>query len=313
MSRDLPSLNAVRMFEAAARHQNFTRAAEQLCVTQGAVSRQIKQLEQDLNHELFVRDGPKLKLTDAGERFYLAVEQGLAAIRRGTYALRRQGARPTLTINVFPSLAAKWLISRIVQFQRSHGDVELRLTASYESVEFSQRPDIDAAIQFGTGDWDGVYSECIINEQLFPVCSPGFLQQNPALKTEADLSVAPLILADADDDQWADWFETANVVVPLELRGPRYSDALLLQQAAIEGQGVALARSLLVSDELAAGRLVRLFSTAIRSRNSFYFVCSTGNETSPLIRDFLVWLRSEALQSDDACENLLRIAMPKAS
>lgn len=313
MKRDLPSLNAVRMFEAAARHRNFTRAAEQLFVTQGAVSRQIKQLEQDLEHELFRRDGPKLELTEAGERFYAAVQDGLDILRRGTMELRRLRATPALTISVLPSFAAKWLVPRIVHFQRGHGDIELRLATSYDPVDFVQRPDIDIAIRFGSGGWSGIYSECLINEQMFPVCSPAFLERAGGFNAPCELLRQQLIYAVDGYDQWPDWFDAVAVTAPDEARGPRYSDELLLHQAAMEGHGIALVRSLLVADELRAGRLVRLFDTSIPSKRSYYFVCPPGRENEDKTQSFLEWLRLEALQTDAACENLSAAARRTSS
>lgn len=297
MARDLPSLNAVRMFEAAARHRNFTRAAEQLFVTQGAVSRQVKQLEQELNQALFRRDGPKLELTDAGKRFYRSVEEGLTIIRRGTMEMRRQSATPTLTISVLPSFAAKWLVPRVAQFQQRHKNIELRLAASYDPVDFVRRPDVDLAIRFGTGEWTDIYSERLICEEMFPVCSPGLLQRIADPSTPRCLLGQPLLYATNGYDQWRDWFKAAGTEPPADARGPRYNDALMLQQAAIEGQGIALVRSLLVSDELRAGRLVRLFDIAIPSRYSYYFVCPEGRESEENTLLFLSWLRKEARSS----------------
>ncbi len=305
MSRDLPSLNAVRMFEAAARHQNFTRAAEQLYVTQGAVSRQIKRLEQDLQQSLFLRDGPRLELTHAGKRFYKAVEEGLGIIRRSTLNLQQLSAIPTLTISVLPSFATNWLVPRIVEFQRENDNLELRVAASYDPVDFVRRPDVDVAIRFGTGQWEGVYAECLINEQIFPVCSPGFLKHAKGLSQPEDLPRYQLIYTSDDYDQWDHWFETAQVSPPADRSGPQYSDELLLHQAAIKGQGITLARSLLVADEIHSGRLLRLFDISVASRNSYYFVCPKGRgETEEKIQRLLNWLRNEAMQTDSACENL---------
>ncbi len=305
MSRDLPSLNAVRVFEAAARHQNFTRAAEQLYVTQGAVSRQIKRLEQDLQQLLFHRDGPKLELTHAGERFYKAAEEALGIIRRSTLELQRLSAISTLTISVLPSFAANWLVPRIVEFQREIGNVELRVAAAYEPVDFVRRPDVDVAIRFGTGQWKGVYCECLINEQIFPVCSPGFLERAQGLHQPEDLLRFQLIYSSNGYDHWEQWFKAAQISPPNDLHGPQYSDELLLHQAAIRGQGITLARSLLVADELHSGRLVRLFDISVASRNSYYFVCPSGRETEEKLQKLLHWLRHEALQSNSACENLV--------
>ena len=307
MARDLPSLNAIRMFEAAAQHRNFTRAAEQLFVTQGAVSRQIKQLERELKQELFIREGPKLELTSAGEHYYRSVQQGLGVIRRGTLELRRQSELPVLVISVLPSFAAKWLIPRIVDFQEFSEQIEIQMVASYEPIDFVHRPDIDVAIRFGQGGWSDTYSECLINEDMFPVCSPSFLSRSPALKQPADLLDQPLIYASSEYNQWIEWFEAAGVDPPTNFRGTTYSDELMIQQAAIEGQGVALVRSLLVNEELQAGRLARLFDTSICSKNSYYFVCPSYREEEPNIAFFLQWLRDKALETDAACQQLRAI------
>ena len=304
MNRDLPSLNAIRMFEAAARHQNFTRAAEVLFVTQGAVSRQVKLLEDQVGCELFKRDGPKLQLTDEGARFYEAVAEGLGEIRRGTLDLKRALASPSLTISVLPSFAAKWLVQRVVRFQDCSEDVEVRISTSYEPVDFAMRPDIDAAIRWGQGDWPGTYSECLLTEQLFPVCSPRFLDEHQVPSSPASLAELPLIRPIDEHDQWDEWFQVAGIKAPKPIEMLRYSDALLLQQAALEGHGVLLARSLLVEDELKSGRLVRLFDVSINSNNNFYFVCPSRLKDDKSLRMFLGWLRSEAKQSENACENL---------
>jgi len=306
MSRDLPSLNAIRMFEAAARHQNFTRAAEVLFVTQGAVSRQVKRLEDELGCELFKRDGPKLQLTDHGARFYDAISEALGLVRRGTLELRRAMSVPSLNVSVLPSFAAKWLVQRLASFQDYHGNIEVRISASYDQVDFLMRPDIDAAIRWGQGGWPGTYWECLLTERLFPVCSPGFLREHQHPRSPDELAALPLVRTIEEFDQWDEWFAAAGGSAP-RARGPiRYSDALLLQQAAIEGQGVALARSLLVEDELKAGRLIRLFDESIASSNNFYFVCPTRQKDNETLVSFLNWLRNEARQSDSACEDLNR-------
>jgi len=312
MSRDLPSLNAVRMFEAAARHRNFTRAARELFVTQGAVSRQIKQLEAELGQDLFRREGPKVELTQAGERLYRAAEEALGILRRSTTELRRLSAAPTLTISVLPSFAAKWLVPRLTRFQRENTEIDLRLSASYEAVDFALRPDIDLAIRFAEGPSPGLFNECLINEQMFPVCSPSYLARQNSLSTPEDMTQQSLLYSGESYDQWQDWFAAADVTGPVHRRGPRYGDELMLLQAAIESQGIALARSLLAGDEIRAGRLVRLFDIAIQCRHSYYFVCPEGRESQAEIRLFLDWLRREALATDAACGSLLGQECPPA-
>ena len=302
MPRDLPPLNSVRMFESAARHESFTRAAEELHVTQGAVSRQIKHLEYDLGQQLFHREGPKVQLTDAGTRFLTATVEALGILRRSTSLLRAESAAPTLTISVLPSFAAKWLVSRIAGFNSHCPDTEVRMVASYEAIDFNLSPDIDLAIRFGEGGWAGLYSECLFKEKLFPVCSPLFRHKMRDKILMDKLGSLPLLYASGKYDQWSDWFEMANVRPLKKKRGPRFSDSVLLLQAAIEGQGIALVRNLLADDDLRAGRLVKLFDVSVPSRFNYFFVCPNGRQEGDKILPFLEWLRSEASRTDAACD-----------
>ena len=276
VSDRLPSLNALRMFEAAARHRNFTRAAERLCVTQGAVSRQIKNLEEDLGEALFLRDGPRVELTAAGVRLYDAVQEAFGLLRRSTLEFRRRAQSATLTISVLPSFAAKWLVPRLIEFQSSNSDIDVRLSASYDVVDFSLQPDVDVAIRFSADPPAGLYHECIISEQLFPVCSPKLLGSARSLDRVDDIAKFPLIRALEPYDQWNDWFRAAGVNLPVEQRGPRYSDALILLRAAVEGQGIALVRALVAAEDLEAGRLLRISELTVASRHNYYFVCPGG-------------------------------------
>jgi LysR family glycine cleavage system transcriptional activator len=297
MTRDLPSLNAVRMFETAARFENFTRAAEALFVTQGAVSRQIKLLEDQLGCALFTREGPRLELTKDGARFYAVAAEGQGAIRRGALDLKRAHSAPSLTVSVLPSFAAKWLVQRAVRFQDRNKNIEIRIVTAYEPVDFTIRPDIDAAIRWGKGHWPGTYSESLFTETLFPVCSPKFMESHAFPKTASELATLPLIRPLEQFDQWAEWFRAASVPAPKPVEQLRYSDALLLQQAALEGHGIDLARSLLVEDELKSGRLLRMSDVSIEAQNSFYFVCPRGRESDERVSKLLAWLRSEAANS----------------
>lgn len=304
MGRDLPSLNAVRMFEAAARFRNFTKAAEALCVTQGAVSRQIKHLEADLGQDLFTRDGPKVELTEAGEHLYRAATEALSILRRSTLELKRLSGGPILTISVLPSFASKWLIHRIPDFQKAVPNVELRFAASYEAIDFRQHADIDLAIRFGEGGWADVYSECLFTERVFPVASPALLSQLGSHPSPTQLAKLPLLYASEDYDQWDDWFAAVGVTAPQNRGANRFSDITMLLQAAIDGQGVALARSLVAAQDLESGLLKRPFEVSIPSKHSHYFVCRNGQETERHVEQFLDWIRAEARKTDSACEEL---------
>lgn len=301
MARDLPPLNALRMFEAASRHLNFTKASQELFVTQGAVSRQIKLLEDNLQQSLFVRDGSKLGLTPAGERYREAIRDGLAIIRRGTTDLRRVSTSPTLTVSVLPSFATLWLVPRIVDFLAGQPDFELQVSSSYDVVDFTHSPNTDVAIRLGKGDWPGVYSEKLFSTDVFPVCSPRLLRGASPFRDNTEVLTHPLIYATEPYDEWDRWFAAAGVESPEQHPGTRYSDQQALQQAAIEGQGIALARSLLVESDLTSGRLIRPSGISVRSQMSYFFVCPHGQEDTQNLRPFLEWLRREAARYAGDC------------
>lgn len=301
MARDLPPLNALRMFDAAARHLNFTKASEELFVTQGAVSRQIKLLEENLQQALFERDGSKLHLTAAGEAYRDAVREGLAIIRRGTADIHRRAASPTLTISVLPSFATLWLVPRVSQFQAQHPNLSLQVTSSYDVIDFGLEPETDAAIRLGRGNWPGVYAECLFSTDVFPVCSPSLLKGSSPFNDVGDILEYPLVYATNVYNEWQRWFVAAGLRFPEPPPGTRYSDQQALQQAAIEGQGIALARSLLVESDLQSGRLVKPIDISVRSKLSYYFVCPSAKQDSENVRHLLTWLRQAATQYDNAC------------
>lgn len=301
MPRDLPPLNALRAFESAAQHLNFTKASEELFVTQGAVSRQIKRLEQDLGYPLFRRDGPKIELTPIGAAYRDAVVEGLSVIRRGTAKVRRQSARPTLTVSVLPSFATMWLVPRVARFHAEHPHLELRLDCSYDVVDFHRAPDIDAAIRFGRGNWPGVHADCLFSCEVFPVCSPALLGGNGPFRSKHEILDYPLIHATEPMDDWERWFAAAGLELPRQGPTTRYSDFMALQQAAIEGQGIALARGLLAEPDLRSGRLIRPIDISIRSRSSYYFVCPPSMQDSDTVGTFYRWLKRESESTAAAC------------
>jgi len=292
--RDLPSLNAVRVFEAAARLGNFSRAAEELNVTQSAVSRQVQRLEQQVGEALFVRHGPRLALTATGREYLAVVQQGLAVIRRGTARLFRGEQQPRLTLSVLPSLVARWLVLRVADFERRHPNVALRLSASYELVDFRLATDIDAAIRLGRGAWPGVEAELVLDDVMFPVCSP---QLARTLREPADLLRERLLIEDPHWDFWTPWAEAAGISAVPE-RVSRLSDDFNVQlQAATLGHGVALARGMLVADDLRAGRLVCPFKLPLRAPVQYYFVYPPERRDEPTLAAMSAWLRAQAAET----------------
>ncbi|MEQ8707812.1 MAG: transcriptional regulator GcvA [Rhodospirillales bacterium] len=291
MKHALPPLNTLRVFEAAARHLSFTRAAEELNVTQAAVSHQIKALEERLGITLFKRMNRALMLTDAGQAYYPSIREAIDAIRQATERLYELESTGTLTVTMLASFAAKWLVPRLGRFRARCPDIDVLLSTSSKLIDF-QRDDVDIGIRYGAGEWSNVRSEKLFSEDLFPVCSPALLDGAIPLREPADLA-RHMLLQDAGMD-WSTWLIAAGIG-DLELHfGTSFIDSSLALQAAMAGQGVALGRMALVADDLAAGRLVRPFQISLPSNFAYYIVCSVHTGDSPKIRAFTDWLKDEA-------------------
>ena len=291
MKHALPPLNTLRVFEAAARHLSFTRAAEELNVTQAAVSHQIKALEERLGITLFKRMNRALMLTDAGQAYYPAIREAIDAIRQATERLYELESTGTLTVTMLASFAAKWLVPRLGRFRARCPDIDVLLSTSSKLIDF-QRDDVDIGIRYGAGEWPNVISEKLFSEDLFPVCSPALLDGAIPLRKPADLA-HHMLLQDAGMD-WRTWLIAAGIG-DIELHfGTSFIDSSLALQAAMAGQGVALGRMALVADDLAAGRLVRPFQISLPSNFAYYIVCSVHTGESPKIKAFSDWLKDEA-------------------
>ncbi|MCW5729210.1 MAG: transcriptional regulator GcvA [Alphaproteobacteria bacterium] len=300
MSRWLPSLNAVRAFEAAARRRSFTGAATELNVTQGAVSHQVKLLEDQLGRKLFRRGGRELALTLAG---MLALEAASGALDRLAQAfaeLRLGGGGKRLTVSVSPNFAAKWLVHRIGRFSAAHPDIDLRIAPSLHHVDFAGE-DVDIAVRHGDGNWPDLHVTCLMREELFPVCSPALATGKPPLRRPADLARHTLIHTQ-DRTGWKTWLDAAGIRgVNLE-RGPVYLEAALAIDGAIGRQGVALARTALAAHDLRHGRLLRPFGPALKAPYSYWIVCPKAAANRPLVRTFRDWLVEEAARDVSAIE-----------
>jgi LysR family transcriptional regulator, glycine cleavage system transcriptional activator len=290
MPRDLPSLNAIRAFEAAARLQSFSRAADELSVTQSAVSRQIQKLETELGQPLFARSGPHLKLTDRGREYYGVVQQGLGVIKRGTERLFRHSA-PVLTISTTPSIISNWLVPRIGDFERRHAGTSLHLNSSTAVVDFAVATGIDVGIRFGKGRWPNVAADVLVDDVIFPVCRADVARR---LKRPSDLLGEHLMTENPSWDLWADWFAAANVP-HIPPKPVRLSDDFYVQlQATLLGRGVTLARGLLVADALREGRVVCPFPLAVPSRLQYYVVCDPERRSESAIVALRGWLLETA-------------------
>lgn len=285
MSAKLPSLNALRFFECAARHASFTKAAVELCVTQGAVSRQIKSLESELGYKLFQRRGPYLALTTHGEKLLVTVSTALTTLSKGLEAISQQDST-SLSISVLPSFASHWLVPRLDSFEEAHRELTVRLSSSYAYVDFSARTDIDAAIRMGSGDWPHCHVEQLTRDVMLPVCSPGLARE---IKNLDDLRAQTLLVDIAPHDEWKRWF--AQQDCPYEVaRRKIYDDVGAQIMGAIEGRGVSLLREELIRNDLREKRLVTLFDTHYKSELHFYFVCPPEKMALPKLRSFRDWL-----------------------
>jgi len=291
MRRSLPPLNALRSFDAAARHQSFTRAAEELCVTQGAVSHQVKALEIQLGLQLFKRKRNGLALTEAGHDYLAVVRDVFDQLELATDRLLQRQRSGTITVSTSPDFAAKWLVPRLGRFAEAYPEIELKLAALMHRVDFA-REDVDLAIRHGDGQWPELDAVNLSAEELFPVCSPSLLTSRGGLHEPEDVLRFPLLHLDARSD-WSRWLETAGTSGEGLLHGPILNHASMLIDAAIDGQGIALARTLLAASDLIAGRLVRPFQVAIPLRKTYWIVCPKATRSLPKIVTFRDWLFDE--------------------
>jgi LysR family glycine cleavage system transcriptional activator len=293
LGRRLPPLNALRAFEAAARHLSFTRAAMELNVTQAAISHQIRTLEEHFGLPLFRRLNRALLLTEEGQTLFPAVRDALDGLAEGSARLRARESAGTLTVSTLPSFAVKWLVPRMSHFQDRHPGIDLRISAKEYLVDFA-RDGIDVAIRFGAGSWPGVHAEWLADEALTPVCSPALL---PGLQHPGDLAHATLLHEDMlplrGFPTWETWLAAVGVEGVDPLRGPRFSHTHLMLQAAMDGRGVAMGLMLITADDLAAGRLVEPFTFRLASGFGYYLIYPPATAERPKTRAFSEWVMEE--------------------
>jgi LysR family glycine cleavage system transcriptional activator len=292
MLRCLPPLNALKSFDAAARHESFTRAAEELCVTQGAVSHQVKALETDLGVKLFLRKRQRLVITDAGRQYLAVVRDAFDRIAIGTERLVQRQSSGALTVSTSPDFAAKWLVHRLGRFAVSHSEIDLRISATMHHVDFA-REDVDLAVRHGDGNWPGLEAVNLCPEELFPICSPKLVGGRRRLSKPLDLLKLPLLHLD-DRKDWSEWLKAAGVAGADLEHGPVLNHASMLIDAAVDGQGVALARTTLAAWDLLNGRLVRPCTKALPLSKTYWIVCPKATSMLPKIAMFRDWLMAEA-------------------
>src|SRR6266550_434503 len=311
MPRRLPALNALKAFEAAARHESFTRAAQELCVTQGAVSHQVKALEQELGVKLFNRERQRLVITEGGREYLIVVRDALDRIAVGTELLLQGQSGGALTVSTSPNFAAKWLVHRLGRFAEAHPEIDLRVSASLHHVDFA-REDIDLAIRHGDGNAPGLHLTRLCAEELFPVCSPKLLAGRNRPRTPADLARFALLHV-SDRQGWRQWLDFAGVTAVDPSRGPILNQASMAIDAAVDGQGVALARTALAAWDLIGGRLVRPFDIVMPVSYAYWIVCSKAVAKLPKIVAFSEWLPAEAAEDSRQLERLISKQPARAS
>ncbi len=310
MSQELPSLNAMRAFEAAARHLSFTRAAEELSVTPAAVSHHIKGLEASLGVKLFRRMSNGIKLTDAGEAYVPGLRDGFDRLADANRRVAALGGRDYLAVRVAPSLAVKWLTPRLDRFHLDHPDIELRIESSPAAVDFAHEP-VDLAIRPHRGAQADMRVDMLLRGEAFPVCSPRLPKPNLPLHVPEDLRRYTLLhVEDGRPDpslpDWAAWLEAARITGIDSMHGPRYPRASVALQAAIEGGGVALGSTTLAADDLAARRLVRLFHLSIPIELGYCVVSPKARAEDPKVAAFRDWVVGEARAFEASSASLQR-------
>ncbi|MGF1503176.1 MAG: transcriptional regulator GcvA [Paracoccaceae bacterium] len=306
MARRLPPLNALRAFEAAARHQSFKRAAEELNVTPAAISQQIRSLEDHLGTPLFERLTRALRLTEAGRAGLGALTDGFDRLAEGVEAIRADAQPGVITVSVAPSFASKWLVPRLDRLREAEPDLDIRIDATDTPADF-HGDGVDLAIRYGRGRYPGLEVERLLDEVSFPVASPALVTGDPPLRTPSDLASHTLLHVVWTMEQdaapnWRMWLKAAGVRGVDGTRGPRFSVDSLALGAAIAGQGVALSGRALAAEDLEAGRLVRPFleQKAQSTAFSYFLVYPSAKRAAPKVQAFRNWVITEAARAREA-------------
>lgn len=305
-------LSWLRCFDAAARHGSFTRAAEDLCVSQGAVSQQVKQLEQWLGRLLLLRSPRALTLTPEGRLLGRVLRESLQSIENTLADLRQESEGQPVTMSCAPSFAMAWLTPRLGTFFQKHPQIDLRVQAEFHALDRGRmlRDGVDAAVRFDLGNYPDLHACELLSEWLVPVASPAFLAAHPALATPQGLT-GTMLLHDfspwegaSTHAEWAHWFAHMGLPPPEWTLGRTYNLAMLAQSAACAGQGVALGRTALVMDDVAAGRLVPLFGCRVPAQASYMFV--RARQPSRVLDAIEQWLLAQAQAFEEQRQGLLQ-------
>lgn len=293
MARRMPPLNPLRVFEVAARTGNLTRAADELHISQSAVSRQIAVLETWLDVRLFRRGRRGVTLTAQGEAYLRDIGPAFALIAAGTDRLARRAEGGPLRVRSYPTFIAKWLLPRLPGFQMLHPEIEVQLVTAIAEVDFD-RDIADIAIQFGDGRWPTAESRLLFADELDPVCSPAILADRTRLARIEDLRAYRLLEAHYRKADWQDWLAAVGHPELLaDLATMTFPSSMFAYQAAIDGMGIAIGQIRLLEQELATGQLVRPFARPVRRKAAYYMLTPAGEPPPAKVRTFQRWLCNE--------------------
>jgi len=317
MSVRLPSLSALRAFEAAARHLSLSRAAEELRVTPAAISHQIKALEDDLGIKLFDRRTRRLALTREARAGLAELRRGFDLVTEGVRHIRDSRRRAMLRITVETTFAATWLVPRLAAFRHQHDDLDVLLDASDRVADF-ERDDVDIGIRWGGGRYRGLEALPLFEDRVFPVCHPSLIDGEPGLHKPEDLTHHTLLHLDWPKEKgewpdWAAWLEAAGVKEIDADRGLHFNVHSMALRAAVEGHGVALATDSLVIDDLRSGRLVRPFDLTLDTDVQMYLVYRKDRAEEPAIAAFRNWIVAETREVAHAVTSPVRLARKMAT
>lgn len=303
--RFLPSMSLLRAFESAARHQSITAAAEELSLTQGAVSRQVRALEELLGSDLFVRERQTIRLTSAGETYAREIREALRRIYSATLSFRANPRGGTLTLAILPTFGTRWLAPRLPRFLRDNPGITVNLTTRLAPFDFSL-DQADAAIHFGSADWPGAELAFLMSETVVPACNPSVLEEY-GFSQPSDLLRAPLLHLVSRPDAWERWFMMHGALTE-PLHGMLFDQFAMAAQAAISGLGLALLPEFLIRDELARGDLVKALDLPMQSTEQYYLAWPADRSAYPPLVAFRQWIVQEAQETgaraDDTAERL---------
>lgn len=298
MSRRLPPLNALRAFEAASRHASFTRAAEELFVSQGAISRHVATLESWLKVRLFARHARGIELTPKGAVFFRAVRGALDQLEYGARQLHQKPDEKTLRVKVPPTFAIRWLVPRLARFHAFKPELDVQITTSHQPVNFN-REDVDVCIHSDPQPLPDARCRRLFGERLLPVCNPALLERGPRLREPRDLTRHVLVCSLHRPRDWPTWLAAAGVTDVDGNNGIKVENSALAYQAAIDGLGVVIAQRTFVADDLRSGRLIAPFALQVPGDGTYWLGYPTDRPKQEGVAAFETWILREAAISDE--------------